>query len=132
MAEFYSEMAKMARDLLAPTSAGGLGQGVITLTRHTTTPNPNTWEDPISEETVTETLRGAVRGVSSRLVGSPIGDSQDVILASDRVAICEVPQMDYRAGDILSVDGVPVTVLSLDNIPAAGVRAAVRFLIRGG
>ncbi len=69
MAEFYSEMAKMARDLLAPTSAGGLGQGVITLTRHTTTPNPNTWEDPISEETVTETLRGAVRGVSSRLVG---------------------------------------------------------------
>lgn len=129
MADFYTEMAAMARGLLAPTSQGGLGQGQIVLTRKTPgTPGPNPW-DPVEPVTQSETLRGAVRGVSQRLVGTEMGGT--VILASDRQAICEVPQMQYQAGDTLSVDGAPVHIIAFERIPAAGTTSAVRFTIRG-
>ena len=129
MADFYTEMAAMARGLLAPTSQGGLGQGEIVLTRKTPgTPGPNPWE-PVEPVMQAETLRGAVRGVSQRLVGTEMGGT--VILASDRQAICEVPQMQYQAGDTLSVDGAPVHIIAFERIPAAGTTSAVRFTIRG-
>lgn len=128
MADFYSDLAKMARDLLAPTAAGGLGQGQIVLSRITQGVPPNDWTPP--EETIqSETIRGAVRGISKELVGTEVGGT--VIVASDRQAIAEVPRGPYTAGDILSVDGVPVMILSVSNIPAAGVASAVRFVIRG-
>src|SRR5690554_745338 len=98
-------MKAAAEELLAPTSTGGLGQGTIVLTR-TTPGEPD--EDkpwlPATPTTQTEPLDGAVKGVSSRLVGTEVGSS--VILASDREAICTVPSMGYEAGDVLSVDGV--------------------------
>lgn len=130
MADFYADMAAMANDLLAPTSQGGLGQGAIALTRVTPgTPDPiKPWE-PVEPTTQTETLKGAVRGVSQRLIGTEIGGV--AILASDRQAICTVPAMQYQAGDVLSVDGVPVHILAFERIPAAGVASAVKFIIRG-
>lgn len=129
MADFYAEMAAMAGDLLAPTSQGGLGQGEVKLIRVTPgMPDPiKPWE-PVKPTTQTETLRGAVRGVSQRLIGTEVGGA--VILASDRQAICTVPTMQYQAGDVLSVDGVPVHILSFERIPAAGVASAVKFIIR--
>jgi hypothetical protein len=130
MADFYSEMADMARELLAPTSRGGLGQGTIILSRETPakvdTAAP--WE-PVTPALTTEKLDGAVRGIDTRLVGVAMGGT--VLLASDRKAICTVPAMSYTAGDRLSVDGVPVHILAIEKIPAAGVTSAVRFFIRG-
>lgn len=130
MADFYQSMQQMARDLLAPTSQNGLGQGEISLTRIIKgAPNPSApWIPPV-DTTESETIRGAVRGVSKELIGTEVGGT--VIVASDRQAICEVPKQPYTAGDILSVDGVPVHILSVTNIPAAGITSAVRFLIRG-
>lgn len=129
MSDFYADLAQMASDLLAPTSQGGLGQGSITLTRTSPgTPGPNPW-DPVTPVTQTVTIRGAVRGISKELVGTEVGGT--VLLASDRVAICEVPPIEYTAGDVLAVDGVPVHVIAVDKIPAAGVTSAVRFTIRG-
>ncbi len=55
-----------------------------------------------------------------------------VILASDRQAICEVPQMQYQAGDTLSVDGTPVHIIAFERIPAGGTTSAVKSFIRGG
>lgn len=129
MAGFYEQMQAMARDLLKPDSHGGLGQGEITLTRSTPgTPGPNPW-DPVTPTTQTVPLRGAVRGVDARLVGTEVGGT--VLLASDRVAICEVPSIEYTAGDVFAVDGKAVIVIAVENIPAAGIPAAVRFIIRG-
>lgn len=126
---FYDDMAKMARDLLAPDTQGGLGQGSITLTRTTPgTPGPNPW-DPVTPTTQTVTIRGAVRGISKELVGAEVGGT--VLVASDRQAICEVPSIEYTAGDVLAVDGIPVHVISVEKIPAAGITSAVRFTIRG-
>lgn len=129
MADFYEEMGQMVNELLAPTSQDGLGQGTVILTRVTPgVPGPNPW-DPVTPNTQTETLRAAVRGVDRRLVGTSVGDA--VILASDRQCICAPPAMQYTAGDVLSVDGIPVHIIAVENLPAAGIRSAVRFLIRG-
>ena len=128
MADFYSDMAKMASDLLAPTSQNGLGQGSIVLSRQSSVPGANPWDPPVTTPK-TETLKGAVRGVGQELVGVEVGGT--VILASDRQAICAPPNMGYTAGDTLVVDGVPVHIISVQNIPAAGTVSAVRFIVRG-
>lgn len=126
---FYDDMAKMARELLAPDTQGGLGQGSITLTRSTPgTPDPAEPWKPVAPTPQTATIRGAVRGISKELVGTEVGGT--VLLASDRQAICEVPSIEYTAGDVLAVDGVPVHVIAVEKIPAAGTVSAVRFIIR--
>ena len=77
----------------------------------------------------TETLKGAARGVDSRLVGTEVGGA--VILATDKQIICAPPAMQYQAGDTLSIDGVPVHVIAVEKIHAAGVTSAVKFIVRG-
>lgn len=130
MADFYADMAQAASELLAPTSAGGLGQGSITLTRTTPgTPDPQKPYEPPEPTKQTETLDGAAFGVTSDMIGTQAGSA--VILATDRYAICTVPSIGYEAGDTLSIDGKTVNIISVENIPAAGVTCAVKFIIRG-
>lgn len=130
MADFYSEMADMARDLLQPTATGGLGQGKITLTRTTPgTPDPQKPYEPVEPTKKIETLDGAAFGVTSDMIGTQAGSA--VILATDRYAICTVPSIGYEAGDTLSIDGKTVNIISVENIPAAGVVCAVKFIVRG-
>lgn len=126
---FYDDLADMASELLSPTASGGLGQGVIQLIRVTQgVVDPDKPWLPVQPTEQTETLKGAVKGVSSKLVGTEVGSA--VILASDREAICAAPTMQYQAGDILSVDGVRVNILSVQRIPEAGTTVAVKFIIR--
>ena len=129
MSDFYSDLATMASELLAPTSQNGLGQGVIQLIRVTqgVVDSDKPWL-PVQPIEQTELLKGAVKGVSSKLVGAEVGSA--VIIASDREAICAAPAMQYQAGDILSVDGVRVNILSVQRIPEAGTTVAVKFIIR--
>ncbi len=131
MADFYTEMQQFARDILSPTAQGGLGQGVIHLvTTRPGVPDPDAPWAPVEPVTTKQLIKGAVRGVSSKLVGVGVGET--VILPSDRVAICEVPSVMYEPGDTLLVDGKPVHIIQFDKIPAAGITSAVRFIIRGG
>ena len=129
MSDFYQEMQQMARDLLAPTSARGLGQGTLVLTSITPgTPDPLEPWKPVTPKTTTQTLRGAVKGVSSKLIGVEVGGT--VIVSTDREAITEVPSIAYKAGDLFSVDSKEVRVISVQPIPAAGTVSAVRWIIR--
>ena len=129
MADFYQEMGAFVRDILQPTSAGGLGQGKIVLKRITPgAPDPLEPWKPVQPQTTTQTLKGAVRGVDSKLVGTERNGA--VLLSSDLVAITEVPSIDYEAGDVFSIDGKEVTVLDVEPIPAAGVRSAVKWFLR--
>lgn len=130
MSDFYTSMGQVAAELLAPTSQGGLGQGNVVLSRTIPgTPNPDAPWEPVEDTYQTETLRAAVRGVGKQLVGVEVGGT--VILASDRQAICAPISMGYTAGDTLVVDGKPVHIISVENIPEAGIVSAVRFIIRG-
>lgn len=126
---FYEQMAAMARDLLKPDTEGGLGQGKLVLHHKTVgTPDPDNPWDPVEPTVQMEVVRGAVRGVDQELVGKEVGGT--VIVASDKVAICEVPQIDYVAGDDLYVDSDPLKIIAIEKIPAAGITAAVRFILR--
>lgn len=130
MCDFYTQMGQVAAELLAPTGQGGLGQGNVVLSRKIPgTPDPDAPWIPVEPTNQRETLRAAVRGVSKELVGTEAGST--VIVASDRQAICAPITMGYTAGDTLIVDGVPVHIVAVSNIPAAGITSAIRFIIRG-
>lgn len=120
---FYADMARMVSDLLAPDSSGGLGQGELALVRVETAPAGNSWDEPV-ESVAREALRGAVSGVAAKFVDGT------TILASDLQAICAIPSMGYQPGDSFEIDGVPATIIAVRNIPEAGTRAALRFILR--
>lgn len=131
MADFYSDMADMARDLLAPTSEDGLGQGSIVLVREVpAAPGTNPWDPPAPSTYTRTTLNGAARGVSKELVGLSV-DNGGQIVATDKQVVVAPWDGSYEPGDVLEIDGSPVTVLKVENIPAAGTICAVRFIARG-
>ncbi len=126
MTSIYDRGAATAARLLA---ANKYGQGVVTLTRSTPgVPGPDPWT-PVVPVTTTETLKAAVSGVSSALIGKEAGGT--VIIASDRECVCAPPAMAYKAGDVLTIDGVPVHIIAVMKKPDAGTTSAVRFIVRG-
>lgn len=132
MADFYSELADFARDILSPTSAGGLGQGDIQLVRYTPGPPPtNPWDPPSDPVKTRAPLKGAARGVSEQLVGTEVAPGVQ-LLATDLIVIVAPWGGQYMASDELEIDGAPVTVMRVDRIPAAGIVSAFRFYVRGG
>ena len=126
MADFYTEMATMAHELLAPTSSGGLGQGVITLARIAAGADPNDpWGEPKKE---IELVYGAAKGISSKLIGTEYGST--VLLASDKEVITTVPVGDYTATDAMVIDEKEYNIIGVQPIPAAGIASAYKFIVR--
>lgn len=127
---FYDEMREMAAELLSPDADGGFGQGVVVLEKLTTAaPSASSpWEKAVTTPE-SETLKAAVKGVSEMFVGTT-GDNGAIIVASDREVIASPPALEYAPGDRLLIDGKAATVLLYRNLPAAGTRVAVRFIIR--
>lgn len=127
---FYEDMAQTARDLLAPTDEGGLGQGTIALVRHVPgAPSANPWDPPATPSREVTVLDGAARGVGKDLIGAPV-ETGGQIVATDLQVIVAPWGGEYAAGQVLEIDGAPVTVLKVENIPAAGPVCAVRFVVR--
>jgi hypothetical protein len=127
---FYEEMADVARELLAPTDEGGLGQGTIELVRYLPSPAPvNAWDPPAPSEREITVLDGVARGVGRELIGAPIETGGQIVATDLTVTVAPWPGT-YQLGDVLEVDDRPVTVLKAENIPAAGVVCAVRFVVR--
>lgn len=131
MGEFYSEMAGVTRELLAPTSEGGLGQGSIVLVRFIPAAEPsNPWDPPAEPTPVRTVLDGAATGVSKELLGTPLANGT-AILASDKSVIVSVWPGDAEPEDILELDGAAHTIMRVDRIPPVGITAAVRLIVRG-
>lgn len=130
MADFYTEMGDVARELLAPTSQGGLGQGKIELVRYAETSPVNPWDAPSPPTRTATLLKGAARGVSKEMIGAPV-DNGGQIVATDLVVIVAPWGGSPQPTDVLEIDGKPVTILSVSNIPAAGIASAIRFIVRG-
>lgn len=131
MADFYEEMAGVTAELLAPTAQGGLGQGSIVLVQMAPASAPtNPWDAP-GAPTPTETpLNGAASGVSKDLLGTPLQNGT-AIVASDKQVIVSVWDGDAKPEDVLKLDGASHTVMRVDRIPAVGITAAVRLIVRG-
>lgn len=130
MADFYDEMAGVTREMLAPTSEGGLGQGKVALVRYVPGPPPaNAWDPPSPPSRQVTPLDGAARGVGKELVGAPVENGGQIV-ATDLQVIVAPFAGEYGPTDVLEIDDAPVTVLKVERIPAAGVVCAVRFLVR--
>lgn len=126
-APIFQRARATANRLLAPNR---MGNASITLTRRTRVPPANSWEDP-TWTTQTETLRAQAFGVKKEWIGIPAAEGQGpIIVASDRYVIAALPAMGYMAGDIVSIDGKPVTVLSVQPSPASSDEAVLRLIVR--
>lgn len=135
MTDIYTRMQATARRLLAPTDRGGLGQGEIAIVRYVAGPPPaSPWEAPSPPTPERIPLDGAARGVGKELVGTPVENGGQIV-ATDLLVIVAVPESgynadDYEPADVLEIDGAPVTVMSVKNIPAAGIPCAIQFVAR--
>jgi hypothetical protein len=130
MADFYDEMRDVVREMLAPTSEGGLGQGTIELVRYVegaTAANP--WDAPAPPSREITVLDGAARGVGKELIGAPV-ETGGQIVATDLQVIVAPWGGAVEPADVLELDGSPVTILKVENIPAAGTVCAVKFVVR--
>lgn len=127
---FYEDMAQTARDLLAPTDEGGLGQGSIELVRYVPgAAGANPWDPPAPPSREVTVLDGAARGVGKELIGAPV-ETGGQIVATDLQVIVAPWGGEYEPGQVLEIDGAPVTILKIENIPAAGTVCAIRFVVR--
>jgi hypothetical protein len=130
VADIYTRMAATAKRLLAPTSQGGLGQGTIELVRYIEGAAPaNPWDPPATPAREITVLDGAARGVGKELIGAPV-ETGGQIVATDLQVIVAPWGGVVEPADVLEIDGKPVTILSVKNIPAAGTICAVRFVVR--
>lgn len=123
----YDRMADVSRRLL---SNDKFGQGVIQLVRYTPGADPvDPWSPPLPPVRTVIPITGAARGVSKELIGTPV-DTGGQIVGTDLMVITPPIVGGYDPADVLEIDGKPVTILSVQNIPAAGTVSAVRFIVR--
>ncbi|MEO9230375.1 MAG: hypothetical protein ABI216_15725 [Devosia sp.] len=127
---FYDRMQGTATRLLTK-----FAQGQITLTRPgASTPGENPWDPPVTSDPVTYTLAATVKGVSTQFINGT------TVLASDLEMTAAVVGKDASgtavdlvpnfATDVLSIDGHAVTLVRDLTVPAAGVRVALKFIVR--
>ncbi|SMC97137.1 hypothetical protein [Novosphingobium sp. B1] len=129
MPDFYSEMADVARDILAPTDQDGLGQGTIALVRYTSQTEFEPWELPAPPSREVTPLNGAARGVGKELIGAPVENGGQIV-SNDLTVIVAPWGGEVEPGQVLELDGKPVTILKVESIPAVGTTCAVRFVVR--
>lgn len=137
MASIYDRMALVADRLLSPADegAGKFGQGLIEFVRYVPGVDPvNPWDAPTPPTYQRTTLKGAARGVSKELVGTPIPTGGQIV--STDLAVIVAPFELAALGeapdptDTIEIDGKAHTILSVSNIPPAGTVVAVRFVVR--
>ena len=97
--------------------------GVVAITRIVTIPAANSWDTPITT-TQTETVDAVVFGVANKYVDGV------TILSTDLAVTMTVPAQ-YQVGDLISVDGSPVTIVEEKPVPAAGDPVLLKFVVRG-
>lgn len=130
MPDIYTRMRATAQRLLAPTSQGGLGQGTIELVRYIAgVPGRDPWSPPSPPEREVTVLDGAARGVGKELIGAPV-ETGGQIVATDLTVIVAPWGGTVEPADVLEIDGTPVTILKVENIPAAGIICAHKFVVR--
>lgn len=139
MSNFFDDMAAMAGDLLKPSSQGGLGAeaGDIVLVRSAPgVIDPAAPWLPVEPVETREPLKGHSFGVPQQFIGSKVngGGIGDTVMMGDQYVISSVPATDWTQGDgvvmSIEIDGHHWQVVSVQDIPAAGTRSAVKFLVR--
>ncbi|MDR7032941.1 hypothetical protein [Mesorhizobium sp. BE184] len=114
---FYDEMADMVQEVLAPEEDDGLGQGVVSLKRVTTTPGAEEWDPPI-ETVTTYPLSAAVKRLHQRYENGVL-----IVETGDMVTFA-VPVVKPALTDKIVIDGVERVISNLTPVPPAGTVVA--------
>ena len=138
MTDIYDEFAVMAREMLSPTSRGGLGQGTIVLLRYSQERNDlEPWKPaPSAQQPVRETLLGAASVVRSRFNSGSGMSGDTVVLEGDIRIIASIPTMDWMLDTkrplFVTIDGgVEMPVVMSSTLPSAGTPVALELIVRG-
>lgn len=129
MPDFYTELGQVVTELLSPTSLGGLGQGSITLVKYTAVAPAEPWLPSPSPTETRVSLLGAARGVGKDLIGAPVENGGQIV-ATDLMVIVAPFAGGVDPTDVLEIDGAPVTILSVQRVPEAGITSAWKFVVR--
>jgi hypothetical protein len=115
---FYERMQSTASGLLKK-----YGQGVVEIGRSVPVPGVQDWDAPAITTSYT-TINAIVKGVSREYVDG------STVLSTDLMVIADLAGYDPLPGDLMQIDGVSVAVIKQIPIPAAGIIAAWRFIVR--
>ena len=122
---FYDDLQQVARDLLAPDTAGGLGQGKITLVRTTPgTPDPAQPWVPVTPTVTTEDVNQISKTEAEYI-------SAGTIVQTDLAYVIEAPRVIQPVpGDTVKVGGVHVGgVVHVVKFPPHGVTVLVKLWV---
>ena len=122
---FYDDLQQVTRDLLAPDTAGGLGQGAITLVRTTPgTPDPAQPWVPVTPTVTTEDVN-QISNTKAEYI------SAGTIVQTDLAYVIEAPRViQPKPGDTVRVGGVYVGgVVHSEPFPAHGVTVMVKLWV---
>ncbi len=122
---FYDDMAQVTRDLLAPDTAGGLGQGAITLVRTTPgTPDPSQPWVPVTPTTTTEDVN-QISNTKAEYI------SAGTIVQTDLAYVIEAPRViQPKPGDTVQVGGAHVGgIVHVVRFPPHGVTVLVKLWV---
>ena len=114
----YQRMAATAKRLITDNK-----QGTVEIGRASVTSGANAWDAPTSTISYT-TIAAVVRGVSDQFV-----DGSEV-MSTDLQVIATIDDYQPLPGDIIRIDGKPTAIINQQQIPAAGIIAAWRFIVR--
>jgi len=115
---FYERMQATAAGLLKK-----YGQGTVEIGRSVSVPGVQDWDAPAITTTYTQ-IDAIVKGVSKQYVDG------ETVLATDLMVIAYIGGYDPLPGDLMQIDGVAVSIIKQMPIPAAGIIAAWRFIVR--
>ena len=118
MAINYQRMAATAKRLLTDNA-----QGSVSIGRAVTTPGIEAWDAPTASISWQD-IKAVVRGVSAQFVDGV------TVLSTDLQVTAYIADYQPLPGDLMMIDGLNVTVINQQKIPAAGIIAAWRFIVR--
>jgi hypothetical protein len=118
MAINYQRMAATAKRLLTDNE-----QGSVSIGRTVITPGVDPWDGPTASIVWTD-IKAVVRGVSAQFVDGI------TVLATDLQVVAYIGDYTPLPGDIMMIDNLNITVINQQKIPAAGIIAAWRFIVR--
>ena len=122
----YGRMAKTADRLL-----GRFQQGIVTLVRPgTSTPGPNPWDPPVESPPATYTLKATVAAVTVDQANAKYIDGT-LITTADLVATIAVPPVTPQMTDLITIDGVPIAMKKIIQVPSAGVPVVFKLFFQG-
>ena len=122
---FYDDLQQVARDLLAPDTAGGLGQGEITLVRTTPgTPDPTQPWVPVTPTVTTEDVNQISKTKAEYI-------SAGTIVQTDLAYVIEAPRViQPKPGDTVKVGGVHVGgVVHCVRFPPHGTQVLTKIYV---